>query len=279
MKSDRNVKEIVKEKYGEIANLTVINEKSSAGCCTPTKETPVQISCCEPNDMDIKILGDEYSSVQGYVPEADLGLGCGIPTEFANIKKGDTVLDLGSGAGNDVFIARNYVGEDGWVIGVDMTEKMIERANQNKKKLGFSNVEFRYGDIENLPVEDNTVDVVVSNCVINLVPDKEKVYREIYRVLREGGHFCVSDIVTKGELPEPLKHSAELYAGCVSGASDLNDVEEMIRKIGFNRIKINQQKEINLQDKLLKKFLDDNDLLKFRKNQIGLYSITLSAYM
>jgi ubiquinone/menaquinone biosynthesis C-methylase UbiE len=137
-------------------------------------------------------MKDEYQQVNGYVAEADLGLGCGLPTQYAGINEGDTVVDLGSGAGNDVFVARSIVGEKGRVTGIDMTEEMIEKATNNNKKLGFKNVEFRLGDIENLPIENDSVDVVVSNCVLNLVPDKFKAFKEIYRILKPGGHFCVS---------------------------------------------------------------------------------------
>lgn len=147
-----------------------------------------------------------------------MGLGCGIPTEFAQVKKGDFVLDLGSGAGNDCFIARALCGESGKVIGVDMTPEMIRKAQLNSDKHNFRNVEFRSGDIEDLPLLDNFVDVVISNCVINLVPDKSKVFREIHRVLKPGGHFSISDVLTTGVLPDPIRKGGELYVGCVSGA-------------------------------------------------------------
>ena len=159
-----------------------------------------------------------------------------------------------------------------------MTEEMIERANINKNKLGISNVKFRHGDIENLPVEDNTIDVIVSNCVINLATDKRKVYAEIYRTLKQGAHFCISDIVTKGDLPEELKRSAELYTGCVAGAIDIDALLDMLEDLHFSQVKINSKKEIVLKDELLAKYLDDHARSEYRKKDIGIFSITLTGY-
>ncbi len=196
-------------------------------------------------------MQDEYNNLDGYVADADLGLGCGLPTEYAGIKKGDTVVDLGSGAGNDVFVARAIVGDEGKVIGLDMTEEMIEKANLNKAKLGFKNVEFHLGDIEQMPFENNIADVVVSNCVLNLVPDKRKAFSEIYRVLKPGAHFCVSDIVIKGELPAGLKKSAEMYAGCVAGALQQDDYLGIIKETGFRNVEVKKTKVIELPDDVL----------------------------
>jgi ubiquinone/menaquinone biosynthesis C-methylase UbiE len=200
-------------------------------------------SCCESPDSTNHLVKD-YSNVNGYVASADYSLGCGIPTEYAGISEGQTVLDLGSGAGNDVFVARSIVGENGFVIGVDFTEKMIDKANDNKAKLGYTNIDFRYGDIEELPVMDNSVDVVLSNCVINLVPDKEKAFREIYRVLRPGGHFCISDMVVDGDMPEALRKDLSLYAGCVAGAVSRSEYFEMLEKIGFVQREIKNEKTV-----------------------------------
>jgi arsenite methyltransferase len=267
MTAEKDVKEIVKEKYGEIA-------KASSSCCGPT-------SCCgsaENKIVGYTIMKDEYDNLDGYVAEADLGLGCGLPTEFAGINKGDTVIDLGSGAGNDVFVARAIVGEEGRVIGVDMTEEMIEKANKNNAKLGFKNVEFRFGDIESMPVEDNLADVIVSNCVLNLVPDKKKAFSEMYRVLKPGAHFCVSDIVIKGDLHPELKKSAEMYAGCVSGAIQQDDYVGLIKQAGFTNIEIKKTKTIELPDDVLLQYLNFEQLNEFKTSGVGIYSITVIGY-
>jgi arsenite methyltransferase len=202
--TDTKLKDLVKEKYVEIAGQA--HSQNISSCCGATS------SC---GNEGFRLMADDYSSLEGYNPEADLGLGCGLPTEFAKIKEGDTVIDLGSGAGNDCFVARKLVGSNGRVIGVDFTEAMISRARENAEKVGFNNVEFRHGDIEKIPVTGNTADVVISNCVLNLVPNKAKVFSEIFRVLKQKKHFSISDIVLEGKLPDNLKQAAELYAGCV----------------------------------------------------------------
>ncbi len=261
----KNVKEIVKEKYGEIA-------KSSSSCCGPS-------SCCGSTNeiVGYTVMNDEYTHLEGYVADADLSLGCGLPTEFAGIKKGDTVIDLGSGAGNDVFVARAIVGEEGKVIGVDMTKEMIEKAEQNNSKLGYTNVEFRFGDIEDLPLADNLADVVVSNCVLNLVPDKQKAFSEIYRTLKPGAHFCVSDIVVKGELPPELKKSAEMYAGCVAGAIQQEDYLAIIKEAGFINTEIKKTKVIELPDEVLLQYQDKDQLQSYKSSGVGIFSITVVA--
>ena len=226
MQNSEQLKEIVKQKYSEIA----LQDKGTN-----------QSSCCGSGGCSTEvynIMTDDYSNLEGYSPDADLGLGCGLPTQFAKIRKGDTVIDLGSGAGNDCFVARNETGEDGRVIGIDFTPAMIERARANAQKLGFANVEFRQGDIENIPVSSNIADVIVSNCVLNLVPDKDKVFKEIFRVLKGGGHFSISDVVLIGELPENLCSEAEMYAGCVAGAIQKDDYLDLIQKNGFSSITI-----------------------------------------
>jgi len=266
MKTPEEIKLVVKNKYSEIA-------KSSAndGCCGPT-------NCCTPDKNDFTVFQDDYTNLKGYVADADLGLGCGLPTEYAGIQKGDTVVDLGSGAGNDVFIARSVVGDVGNVIGIDMTEEMIEKANKNKDKLGFSNVEFKHGDIENIPLENNYADVVVSNCVLNLVPDKTKAFLEIYRILKPGAHFCVSDVVVQGEMTDELKKSAELYAGCVSGAVDKNEYLNIIKNAGFSNIEIKKTKKIDLPVDLLKEYLTEQGLRDYKENLKGIFSITVVGY-
>jgi len=267
MEKFKDIKSIVKDKYAEIAVKSNITRSEDRGC-----------GCCGESQSDFIILQDEYKQINGYVAEADLGLGCGLPTQYANIKEGDTVLDLGSGAGNDVFVARSIVGEKGRVIGIDMTEEMIEKAVKNNTKMGFENVEFRLGDIENLPVESDSVDVVVSNCVLNLVPDKSKAFEEIYRILKPGGHLCVSDIVTQGELPDEIRRSAELYVGCVSGAVENDEYLKIIERSGFRNVDVHILKDLNLPDELLKEFLNDQELATVKNSEIGIYSLTVSAY-
>jgi SAM-dependent methyltransferase len=218
---------------------------------------------------------DDYSKVEGYVGEADLGLGCGLPTQFAQIQPGDTVLDLGSGAGNDCFVARHETGETGKVIGVDFTDVMIEKARVNAEKFGFNNVEFRFGDIDDLPISTESIDVVVSNCVLNLIPDKPKVFSEIYRVLKPGGHFSISDVVLVGELPKALREDAEMYAGCVAGAIQKADYLNHIKDAGFKEISIQKEKTISLPDDILDKYLHPKEIEAFQKREHGIFSITV----
>ena len=266
MNTPEEIKLVVKNKYGEIAK-----NAGSTGCCGPT-------SCCTPDKNDYTIFQDDYSHLNGYVPDADLGLGCGLPTEYAGIKKGDTVVDLGSGAGNDVFIARSIVGGEGRVIGLDMTEEMIGKANSNKIKLGYKNVEFHLGDIEQMPFENHTADVVVSNCVLNLVPDKRKAFSEIYRILKPGAHFCVSDVVVQGEMTDELKKSAEMYAGCVSGALQKEEYLRTIEDAGFKSLEIKKTKSINLPEDLLKEYLTEQGMKEYKQNLKGIFSITVVGY-
>lgn len=222
-------------------------------------------------------MADDYTRLQGYNPDADLGLGCGIPTEFAKIKKGDTVIDLGSGAGNDCFVARAITGENGKVIGIDFTERMIDKARANAEKLGFNNVEFRFGDIEQMPVSANVADVVVSNCVLNLVPNKFNVLKEVYRVLKPGGHFSISDIVLEGELPAKLREAAEMYAGCVSGAIQKEVYLELIQATGFKNITVQKEKSILLPDDILRNYFSAEEIQSFRNSNAGIYSVTVYA--
>lgn len=260
------LKLVVKQKYGEIAKQS--KEQNQSSCCGST-------GCC--SDVDYTVFSDDYSQHEGYNPDADLGLGCGIPTDFANIKEGNHVLDLGSGAGNDCFVARSIVGESGKVVGIDFTEEMLKKANNNVQKLGYSNVEFVQGDIENMPLPDNSFDVVISNCVLNLVPDKEKAFSEIYRVLKPGAHFCVSDVVIQGQLPGGLQKDSEMYAGCVSGAIQLDDYMKVIEDAGFDFAEIKKQKVISIPDDILSKYLSKEELADFKESKIGIFSITVTA--
>lgn len=258
MKPEIEIKELVKEKYGKIA-------REGGSCGT---------SCC--GDVT-NIMADDYNRLEGYNPEADLGLGCGLPTEFAKIKEGDTVIDLGSGAGNDAFVARKITGERGKVIGIDITPAMIELSTKNAAKLGYTNVEFRLGDIDDMPVKDNIADVIVSNCVLNLVPDKEKVIKEIYRTLKPGGHFSISDIVLNGRLPEGLKESAEMYAGCVSGAIQKSEYLNYIHEAGFSNVTLQKEKKIEVPDEILQQYIKPEELQQLKDSGLGIYSVTVYA--
>ncbi len=263
METNVSIKNTVREKYARIAN-------QSAGCgCSCSG------GCCGDTVVDYSMIGDDYAQIDGYVQDADLGLGCGVPTEHAGIKEGDTVVDLGSGAGNDAFIARHLVGENGHVIGVDMTPDMVTKAIENGAKLGFQNVEFRLGEIEDVPVESDSTDVVLSNCVLNLVPNKEKAFSEIYRILKPGGHFCISDIVLHGELPEKVKRDAELYAGCVSGAMQESEYLAIIEKTGFQNVEVKVKKETPIPDGVLRESLNEADIADLRARNIGVYSISV----
>jgi SAM-dependent methyltransferase len=222
-------------------------------------------------------MAEDYAKLNGYVADADLGLGCGLPTEFAQIKARDIVVDLGSGAGNDAFVARSVTGPDGRVIGVDFTEKMIAKARINAEKLGFHNVEFRLGDIENIPVSDDVADVVVSNCVLNLVPDKARAFAETFRILKPGGHFSVSDIVLKGDLPEGLRASAEMYSGCVAGAIQKDDYLTIVKEAGFSLVKVQKERKITIPDHILSVYLNTRELEEYKSGESGVYSITVYA--
>ncbi|HEY9261540.1 arsenite methyltransferase [Chitinophaga sp.] len=265
MATDEQMKEIVKQKYSEIALQDKATNESS--CCGS--------GCCSTEVYNI--MSDDYSTLEGYNPDADLGLGCGLPTQFAKIKKGDTVIDLGSGAGNDCFIARQETGEAGKVIGIDFTPAMIEKARNNAEKLQFNNVEFRQGDIEKMPVTANVADVVVSNCVLNLVPNKDAVIKEIFRVLKPGGHFSISDIVLQGVLPAKIQEAAEMYAGCVSGAVQKQIYLDMIDNNGFKNITIQKEKTIHIPDDILSNYLNAEEMAAFRSGNTGIYSITVYA--
>jgi arsenite methyltransferase len=222
-------------------------------------------------------MSDDYTQMEGYNPDADLGLGCGLPTQFAQIKKGDIVIDLGSGAGNDAFIARNETGDTGKVIGIDFTPAMIDKARANAEKLGYHNVEFRAGDIEKMPVTAGTADVIVSNCVLNLVPDKHGVFKEIFRVLKPGGHFSISDIVLVGELPDKIQQAAEMYAGCVAGAIQKGEYLDLIQATGFQTTTLQKEKPIIVPDDILAQYLSPEEISAFKQSGTGIYSITVYA--
>ncbi len=258
--SAEKLKQVVREKYSEIATRHA-DDPNASGC-----------GCGCGTDL---LMADSYANVEGYQPDADLGLGCGIPTAAVHIKQGDTVLDLGSGAGNDAFVARRIVGDSGRVIGVDMTQPMLDKANENNRKLGYTNVEFRFGEIENLPVATRSVDVVLSNCVLNLVPNKDAAFVEIFRVLKPGAEFAISDIVVKGDLPPSVRQSAELFAGCVSGAIGREDYLGIIKQTGFVGVQITKEKRIELPDAVLRDGLTDKEIAEYRTSGSALLSITV----
>jgi ubiquinone/menaquinone biosynthesis C-methylase UbiE len=261
MQTAEELKKIVKEKYGDIVERST----NSCGCCGGDEE------------KDYSVLAEDYAKLEGYNPDADLQLGCGLPTEYAKIKEGDIVIDLGSGAGNDCFVARALTGEAGKVIGLDFTEKMVAKAKSNAKKLGYTNVSFILGEIERIPIEDNTADVVVSNCVMNLVPNKVKAFEETYRILKKGGHFSISDIVLQGELPEGLRNDAAMYAGCVSGALQREEYLDIVRKAGFKNLIIQVQKKMDLEDAIFLKYFSEEEMKAFRQSNKGIFTMTLNA--
>jgi arsenite methyltransferase len=261
MKNPEEIKQAVKDEYSRRVSKFDNSKNSSCSTCVPAD--------------DYKIVGDEYSKMEGYNPDADMGLGCGLPTQFAKIKKGDTVLDLGSGAGNDCFIARSVAGETGKIIGIDMTEAMIKKAKENADKLGYKNMEFILGEIENMPIPDNTVDVVVSNCVLNLVPSKQKAFSEIYRVLKPGGHFSISDMVIVGTLPNEIRQSLKVYAQCVGGALTKDEYLGIIYKQGFQNVILQKEERVSIPDNLLPDFLTEDEIKTLRRSDVKVYSITV----
>jgi arsenite methyltransferase len=263
MENPEVIKQAVKDEYSK--RVSDFEDSKSSSCST-----------CAPPD-EYKIVGDEYSKMEGYNPDADLGLGCGLPTQFAKIKKGDTVLDLGCGAGNDCFIARSVAGETGKIIGIDFTEAMINKAKTNAEKLGFKNMEFILGEIENMPVPTDTVDVVVSNCVLNLVPDKKKAFSEIHRVLKPGGHFSISDMVLIGTLPDEIRRSLKLYAQCIGGALSKDEYLDIINMQGFQNVQLQKENRITVPDNELSKFLKEDEIIKLRKSDVMVLSITVNG--
>ncbi len=265
MKSPQELKQLVQERYAKIAEQGKAENASS--CC----------GAPPPSNKLYNIMMEDYSGVSGYTEEADLGLGCGLPTAFAKIAPGDTVIDLGSGAGNDCFVARHEVGPSGKVIGIDFTPAMIQKARQNAERLGYNNVEFREGDIEHMPVSDGIADVAVSNCVLNLVPNKPGVLAEIFRVLKPGGHFSISDIVLLGELPDALRQDAEMYAGCVAGAIQKEDYLRYIIEAGFEKLTLQKEKTITIPEDILSKHLSPKEIEDFQQGTTGIFSISVYA--
>lgn len=261
MENQEEIKKAVKDEYSKRVEDFSNSKTSSCSTCMPQN--------------DYKIVGDEYSKLDGYNSDADLGLGCGLPTQFAKVKKGDTVLDLGCGAGNDCFIARSVTGDSGKIIGIDMTNAMIEKAKANAEKMGYKNMEFILGEIENMPIQSNTVDVIVSNCVLNLVPDKRKAFSEIYRVLKPGGHFSISDMVLVGTFPEELRKSVHLYAKCIAGAVTKNEYLDIISEQGFQNIILQKEERVTIPDNQLHNFLTKEQISLFRNSDIRILSINV----
>lgn len=262
MDTNKEIKNIVREKYSQIA----MAPKAESGCC----------ASCSPA-VDYSVFSEDYSHTEGYNEEADLGLGCGLPVQFAKIKTGDTVIDLGSGAGNDCFVARAEAGANGKVIGIDFSPEMIDKARLNATKMNYNNVEFHQGDIEDMPLSDGIADVVVSNCVLNLVPDKHKAFSEIFRILKPGGHFSISDVVTLGQLPAEAQKAAELYAGCVTGAITREEYLQIIRETGFMDIEVQKERQVDIPDKVLSSYLDESTYKEFKSKVSGIFSINVYA--
>jgi len=266
------IKKIVRKGYGEIA-------KGKSCCCGP------KISCCGDNLAETisRNIGYKDEDLKAVPDGANLGLGCGNPVALASLKKGETVLDLGSGAGFDCFLAANRVGKNGRVIGIDMTPEMVKKAKANAKKSGYENVEFRLGEIEKLPVEDNSIDIIISNCVINLSPEKHKVFKETFRVLRSGGRLMVSDIVLLEELPDFIKNSVSAYIGCLSGALMKDEYIETIKKAGFKDIKIISETHFPIEDvandPIVQVIINKADLSadKFKEAANSVVSVKVSA--
>lgn len=260
------LKELVKEEYSDIAIKHKAENKDS--CCGDGATS----TCCEDER-----LHSDYKDLKGYFREADLGLGCGIPTEGADIREGHVVLDLGSGAGNDCFVARSMTGAEGRVIGIDFSYEMTEKARQNARKLDYSNVEFYHADIENLPLNDDRVDVIISNCVLNLVPEKQAVFSEMIRILKPGGHFSVSDIVINGTLPRSLRENSQFYVGCIAGAQQEEEYLANIRSTGFNSVKVINRKLVQLSKSFFKNYLTAEEEEKGLQDNFSINSITVNG--
>ena len=265
MDTNEKIKEMVKQKYSEIA---LQDQETNASSCCGSGGCTTEV---------YNVMSDEYDHLEGYSADADLKLGCGLPTEFAKIQPGNTVVDLGSGAGNDCFVARHETGETGKVIGIDFTPEMIDKARLNADKLKYNNVEFRLGDIENIPTMSNIADVVVSNCVMNLVPNKPKAFSEVHRILKVGGHFSISDIVLTGNLPEKIKNAAEMYAGCVASAIQKDEYLDIIKNSGFKNITLQKEKPIIIPNDILKNYLNEDEIETYNSSKNIIFSITVYA--
>lgn len=267
MKNNRELKELVKQRYSELA---LNSQALKDGCCCGTNPDV-------PSKKVFTMMSEDYSRLKGYEPDADLGVGCGLPTQYAGIKAGDTVIDLGAGAGNDCFIARMETGENGKVIGIDFSPQMIAKARTNSLKRGYTNVDFIEGDIEDMPLQDNTADVIVSNCVLNLLPQKDRIFKEIYRVLKSGAHFCVSDVVLNGIFPKAFTNNAAMYAGCIASAIQQADYLKEIEKANFTHIRIERTKVVIIPDDVLYEHLDEDTIQKYKAGNVGIYSITVTG--
>lgn len=267
MKDNKALKDLVKQRYSELA----LNADLLKGGCCCGKNSSV------PSKKVYTIMSEDYTQLKGYEPDADLGVGCGLPTEYARIKPGDTVIDLGSGAGNDCFIARAEAGDEGEVIGIDFSPQMIEKARANALKRGYTNLRFLEGDIEEMPIADNMADVVVSNCVLNLLPEKNLIFREIHRVLKPGGHFCVSDVVLNGIFPKEFTDNAAMYAGCIASAIQRGDYLAEIEKVDFKNVRVERTKTVVIPDEVLHEHLDEETICKYKEGNVGIYSITVTG--
>jgi SAM-dependent methyltransferase len=268
---DATLREAVRAKHAAIASSDASGGDGSTDdtCCGPS------CGCASGDDSGVSsMIGDEYDGVEGYVAEADLKLGCGVPTDLADLQPGEVVLDLGSGAGLDAFVARRFVEAEGRVEGVDVTPEMVEKARANANDLGYDNVHFHEGDIEDLPVEDARFDVALSNCVLNLVPDKARAFNEMHRVLRAGGRFCISDIVVQGDLPDAIRRSADLYAGCVAGAMEREAYLGGLREAGFSSVEVVGERALDVPDEVLAEAASTEEIQRFRENG-GLLSVTV----
>lgn len=234
--SPDKIRELIRDYYGNVAkgNTCGCSENSANGCCPPRGRF---------SESTGKVLGYSEADLSEIVEGANMNLGCGNPVAISNLQLGETVLDLGCGGGFDSFLAAKSIGPEGHVIGVDMTPEMINKARHNAKKIGVKNVEFRLGEIENIPVADNSVDIIMSNCVINLSPDKNKVFQEAFRVLKIGGRLAISDIVAIAPLPEAISNNPELIASCIGGAATIKETEKMLKEAGFDKIRIESKKE------------------------------------
>lgn len=266
-KKEPDMKELVKQRYNDLA---LMDKASVSCCCNPMTPTA-------PSKKIFTLMSEDYSKLKGYEPDADLGVGCGLPTQYARIQKGDTVVDLGSGAGNDCFIAREETGESGHVFGIDFAPQMLAKARANAARRGFTNIEFLEGDIENMPLPDETADVVVSNCVLNLLPRKDRIFKEIYRVLKSGGHFCISDVVLNGVFPKEFTDNAAMYAGCIASAIQRKEYLDEIEKAGFAEIKVERTKTVTIPNEVLQEHLDETTIAKYKAGNVGVYSITVTG--
>jgi SAM-dependent methyltransferase len=264
MNTAEEIKDSLKERYTDIAYQSEEFIEEECGCGS---------GCgCHSGATDV-----EYYDEPGYHPYADLGLGIGMPTRYAEIKEGQTIVDLGAGAGMDSFLAREITGPAGKVIGIDMTERMVEKARKNAEIAGYNNVEFRLGDIEKLPLSDKTAHVVLGNGIMNMVPEKKQAFSEIYRILKHHGNLSLSEIMVKGDMPKGLKIDAEMYVGCMAGSMNLEEYIQVLSDCGFEEITVKEEKKLELPDAMLHYYLPPEEAREFREGAPGIYSVTLTA--